>query len=105
MSWATDASTVIPVTCTGVSAIILAMTKWQADKVQSQREEIAGLKVRVGSLEEQQVKDRSMFRDAIRYIRAQVAHGLELTGLLAAHAPHIPIPPAPPLPDAIRDEV
>lgn len=105
MSWATEASTVIPVTCTGISAIILACTKWQADKVQAQKDEIAELKGRVETLEEQQKQDRSMFRDAIRFIRAQVAHGLELAGLLHAHAPDVPVPTAPQMPDSIRDEV
>ncbi|MDV6267087.1 hypothetical protein [Rhodococcus globerulus] len=100
-----EISMVVSATFTGISGIILASVKWQADKVVDQKDEIIELKGRVESLETQQALDHSRFRDAIRDIRARVAHALELAGLLHAHAPHVPIPPAPDLPSTIRDEV
>ena len=105
MGWAESIGALITVICTGACSVILAMTKWQADKVKDRDIKIGELEERIGTLEEQQVKDRSLFRDAIRHIRAQIAHGLELAGLLHAHAPDVPVPPAPMLPDSIRDEV
>lgn len=105
MGWAESIGALITVICTGACSVILAMTKWQADKVKDRDIKIGELESRIDTLEEQQVKDRSLFRDAIRHIRAHVAHGLELAGLLHAHAPDVPVPTAPPMPESIRDEV
>lgn len=96
---------IITAACTGTSAVLLVMTKWQADKVADRDEEISKLTTRVTTLEEQAEYNHGRFRDFVLWARASIAHGLEQAGLLAVHAPTVPAPPAPPLPDSIKDEV
>ena len=105
MGWAESIGALITVICTGACSVILAMTKWQADKVKDRDIKIGELETRIGTLEGQREKDQGVIKSALRHIRDRIVHSALLVGLLQLHAPGVTLPPEPALPDELRNEI
>ncbi|WP_036530053.1 hypothetical protein [Nocardia sp. CNY236] len=89
------------VQATGVAlaSVIGAVTAWQA-------REVAKLRARVQSLEQQAVTDKRRFREAIVLIRALQRHIDELRGFLRTHLPgQEPPTPGFRIPASLQEEI
>lgn len=83
-----EVAAVIAAVFTGISGVILALTKWQAGQIKDLLE-------RVQHLEDSEAENKRRFRDAVRFIRELLAH-LRTTGSLAT---------APPIPESLKEEI
>ncbi|MFD9615643.1 hypothetical protein ACFWWS_40435, partial [Streptomyces sp. NPDC059083] len=69
---------------------------------EEQGRQIADLTDRVAHLEAELAKTRSLFREAVKFIRALMAH---ITELALAHRLGTNPPTAPEIPERLREEV
>ncbi|WP_157128869.1 hypothetical protein [Nocardia amamiensis] len=82
-----------------VASVIATVTAWQA-------REVAKLRTRVETLENQALDDKRRFRDAIRLIRALRQHIDELRGFLRIHVPGQEPPEARyKVPESLQEEI
>lgn len=81
-----ELSAVIGAVFTGISAVILAMSRWQASQIKD-------LMARVADLEAEQDEQKGLFREAVLFIRALMAV-LRHEGI-----------DGPEVPDTLREEI
>ncbi|MFE2994286.1 hypothetical protein ACFXG4_05050 [Nocardia sp. NPDC059246] len=96
----------ITAACTGAVAILGAIFTYldrrRAHRVEVQGRQIADLTNRVGHLEAELERSKSLFREAVRFIRVQARHIAESA---IAYRLGTTAPPAPEIPERLREEV
>lgn len=85
-----------------LGAILGYLDRRRGHKVEEQGRQIADLTTRVGTLEAELEKSKSLFREAIRFIRFLLAH---ISDIGIAHQLGTTPPTAPEIPDRLKEEV
>ncbi|MGW4124779.1 hypothetical protein [Nocardia sp. NPDC004711] len=92
--------------CTGAVAILGAIFTYldrrRAHRVEVQGRQIADLTNRVVHLEAELERSKSLFREAVKFIRVLLAHIAELN---LAHRLGTTAPSTPEIPETLREEV